>query len=389
MNDSETDFYKILGVDRNASADDIKKAFRHFSKQYHPDMQHGKSEAEKKAAEEMFKKGQAAYECLSDPEKRSAYDEYGIDGLRGHAQHSGFGDGMPDNLADFIRKHMRGFGFNPFGDEEEEQRRDPPSNLDPENGRTVRIQMKVNFDDVLYGAEKNFTMDKLDVCPVCHGHKCSGFAACSECHGTGIHQRVEGYTIFQSPCTRCNGSGFEMKDKCSNCNGTGRIQTSKEFKVKIPVGFPNGGILRVNGGGEAGLNGGKDGHLLIVVFSDNTDGVFTRQSDDSFNLETKLFIHPFMGVLGGKTIVLTPFGPEQIDIPPKTDNGKVITLRNNGIDHKGSLLAKVTYDMIDVDSITPDEKSYLDSVLQSTYNPKVYLKNFKEQLEKYENRNKQ
>ena len=227
----DTDFYKILEIDKNASDDEIKKAFRRFSKKYHPDMQHGKSDAEKKDAEEMFKKGQAAYECLSDPEKRKIYDEYGIEGLQGHAQQGGFSGGMPDGLAEFLRRHMGsfGFGFDPFGDDifggggsfnpfghAETHKRKAPSNMDPEDGKSFRIRMEVDLEDVIFGTEKEFTMDGFDVCPECHGKKCESYEECPDCGGAGMKQRIQGNTIFQTTCGRCNGTGFSIKNPCSD-----------------------------------------------------------------------------------------------------------------------------------------------------------------------------
>lgn len=393
MSNSETDFYKILGIEKNASESEIKSAFRKFSKKYHPDMQHGKSDAEKKEAEETFKQGQAAYECLSDPEKRKIYDEYGIDGLQGHAQRGGF-SGMGDGLADFLRRHMSsfGFGFNPFGgmdDDDDEsfnpfgrrqQKRKAPSNLDPEDGQSYRIRMEVDLEDVIFGTEKEFTMDGFDVCPECHGHKCDGYDECPDCDGQGMTQRIQGNMLFQSTCQKCGGSGYFPKNVCKKCNGSGRVQVKRQIKVKIPIGFPSGGTLRIKDAGAAGLNGGKNGSLFIIVNSKKSNEIFERLEPDGLDLGVNLYINPLMGAFGGDTFVITPFGTTSITIPEKTENGTVITLKNLGINKQGNLIVKIIYDMLDIDSLTEEEKEYWKSVLLTSNNPKQYLKNFKKQL---------
>lgn len=392
MPSEDTDFYKILDIDKNASEDEIKKAFRRFSKKYHPDMQHGKSDAEKKEAEETFKKGQAAYECLSDPEKRKIYDEYGIDGLRGHVQQGGFSGEMGDNLREFMKRHFGfswGFsdddeeGFNPFGNpfgRRQSKRRAPPSNLDPEDGQSYRIRMEVDLEDVIFGTEKEFTMDGFDVCPECHGKKCDGYDECPDCHGEGMTQRLQGNMLFQSTCGRCGGSGYFPKNVCKKCNGSGRIQVKRQIKVKIPIGFPSGGTLRIKDAGAAGLNGGKNGSLFIIVNSKKSNEIFERLEPDGLDLGVNLYINPLMGAFGGDTFVITPFGTTSITIPEKTENGTVITLKNLGINKQGNLIVKIIYDMLDIDSLTEEEKEYWKSVLLTSNNPKQYLKNFKKQL---------
>lgn len=362
---NDTDFYKILEIEKGASDDEIKKAFRRFSKKYHPDMQHGKSDAEKKEAEETFKKGQAAYECLSDPEKRKIYDEYGIEGLQGHAQQGGFSGGMPDGLAEFLRRHMGGFGFgfNPFGgmdDDDDEgfnpfghrqSKRKAPSNLDPEDGQSYRIRMEIDLEDVIFGAEKEFTMDGFDVCPECHGKKCDGYDECPDCHGQGMTQRISGNMIFRSTCGRCGGTGYFPKNVCKKCGGSGRVQVKRQIKVKIPIGFPSGGTLRIKDAGAAGLNGGKNGDLYIVVTT-KKHPIFRRNPEyGDLDLQIDLFVNPLTFVYGGNVSIPTPYEMLSERLFSGMRNGQTFKLNGYGMrrseNERGDLIVKLVFDTID------------------------------------------
>ena len=379
-----TDFYQLLGVERDVDDQALKKAWRKFSMKWHPDMQHDKSEEEKKQAEEMFKKGQAAYECLSDPEKRQIYDQYGEDGLNGHPQGGfhGFNGEMPHGMADFIRNHMRNFGFDFDEDSETARRTEPPDSNMPEDGKSFRIKMDVNLEDIIYGAEKEFTIDGFNVCPDCHGHNSKQFTICPDCNGSGMFQKIEGNTLFQTTCRRCQGSGYVVMPLCHTCNGFGRVKAKRDIKVKIPAGMPDGGQLRIKGGGVPGINGGQDGALFIIINTKNPTGLFKRINPDGFDLAVNLYINPLMGAFGGKTFVITPFGPKDITIPEKTENGKILTLPNLGINKQGTLYVNVVYDMLDIDALDKDEKEYWRMLLDTHNDPSYYLKNFKEQLKK-------
>ena len=386
----ETDFYKILGVDKNVDDAALKKAWRRFSMKHHPDMQHGKSDEEKKAEEDLFKKGQAAYECLSDPEKRRIYDEYGIDGLQGHAQQGGFSSGMSDGLADFIRKHMNGFSFggfdpfggddggwdfNPFGKSARNSKPKAPSNLDPEDGQSYRIKMAVDLEDVIFGTEKEFTMDGYDVCPECHGKKCESYEECPECHGNGMTQRIQGNMIFQSTCQRCHGSGFSAKNLCKKCNGEGRIKVKRQIKVKIPKGMPEGGQLRVRGGGVCGLNGGKTGDLFIIVTT-KEHPIFVREDD--LNLKIFVYVNPLISVFGGNVAIPTPYEMRTKYLSAGTKNGQNIVLKGCGIrteQAEGDLLVVVLYDEVSSRDFTDEEKDILKKAFETINSNKSSLTN--------------
>ena len=387
MNSSDVNFYNILGVDKNASEDEIKKAFRKFSKKYHPDMQHGKSDAEKKEAEEMFKKGQAAYECLSDPEKRKIYDEYGIEGLQGHAQQGGFSGGMGDNLRDFMQRHFGfswGFGdeddFNPFGRRKSYKR--APSNTDPEDGTSYRIKMEIDLEDVIFGAEKSFTMDGFNVCPDCHGHKCDGYEECQFCHGSGMNQKIQGNMIFQSTCQHCGGSGYSPKNICATCGGEGRIRAKRQYKVKIPKGMPEGGQLRVRGGGVPGVNGGTDGDLFIVITT-KKHPIFRRNPDyGDLRLEMDLYVNPMISFCGGYVSIPTPYEMKMQYLSAGVKNGQTIVLPEDGIrtdERSGPLVVHIIYDTINSGSLTQQEKDTLSAAYDVVSKNKDCLINSRQQ----------
>ena len=396
------DFYNVLGVDRNASDDEIKKAFRTFSKKYHPDMQHGKSDEEKREAEETFKKGQAAYECLSDPEKRKIYDEYGLDGLSGHAQEGGF-SGMPSGLADFIRRHMAGFGFNfGFGDDDEGfnpfggggrrgKKRRAPSNLDPEDGASYRIRMEVDLEDVIFGTEKEFTMDGSEVCPDCHGHKCDGYDECPDCHGSGMHQRIQGNMIFQTTCQTCDGSGYSAKNVCKKCGGNGRVKAKKQVKVKIPRGMPEGGQLRVRGAGIPGINGGENGDLYIVVTT-KKHPLFRRNPEyGDLRLEMDLYINPLIAAFGGNVSIPTPYEMKTQYLAAGVKNGQKIVIEDGGIKidgRCGPLVVTVIYDTLNTAYLSKEDKETLKSAYEIVSNNKNCMVNSRNQNDDLLNKTK-
>ena len=371
------DFYQILGVSKDATEDNIRKAYRKCAAQWHPDKFASKSDAEKKEAEEHFKQIGAAYECLKDPEKRAAYDQFGVEGLRG-GMNSG-GDGF-QNLNEFLKRHFAGFGFgfgndedgfNPFGGfhfsftdrNGRSSQRKAPSNTEPEDGRSYRLKAQVSLNDAIFGNDFTFEMKVQDECPECHGHKCAGYEKCPTCGGSGMSTQRRGMMVIQSTCSQCGGSGFTMKDPCKKCHGSGRVDMKRELKVKIPVGIANGEILRIKGQGDVGLNGGSNGDVFVTLEIGKSNGIFTRRGDRSLDLEVDCYIPPALGTLGGDWFALKPNGTEKITIKPNTMDGSVIELKNCGIDRKGSLFAKIVYDTVDYDQLSEGDKKILKEQL--------------------------
>lgn len=357
----ENDFYKILGVDKNVSQEDLKRAYRKFAMKYHPDHQHGKTDVKKKEAEETFKNGQAAYECLSDPEKRKIYDQYGIDGLKnGFNSAGGFSDGMSEGLAEFLRQRMGDFGFhfgmddmdfNPFA-HRENQKRKAPSNLDPEDGRSYRIRMQVDLEDVIFGNVREFEIIRSDVCPECHGRKCDGYEECPKCNGSGMFNRIQGNMIFQSTCQTCGGSGYVTKNTCKKCGGSGRVKAKNSIKLRIPVGCDEESQLRIRGAGEVGLNGGKTGDLLIEVTT-KEHPVFNRVS--KLDLQVDLFVNPLTTVYGGNVSIPTPYEMKTTYLHAGMKNGQKFRLNGYGIrkseNERGDLIVRLVFDTIDANQL--------------------------------------
>lgn len=371
---SRRDYYEVLGVSKNAASDEIKKAYRKLAVKYHPDKQTGKSEAEKKEAEEKFKEASEAYEVLSDSSKRSSYDQFGFDG----PSSGGFSGGM--DMAEFLRRHSgmfsSFFGGSPFEDDDfsaspfggfshRSARRPPPDAHQPENGRHVQISMPISFKESAFGCTKKFEIKLQKACPDCHGtglEKGAQYAECPVCHGSGMltqQQRTGfGISITQSPCSHCNGSGYTAK-QCKTCHGEKRVQDLKNIEVKIPAGTSDGQRLRCQGKGQCGVCGGEDGSLYINIKVKPSD-IFVRAQDqrgqDTLDVEIDSFpIDGITATLGGDVDVPTLHGMKKLTIPPQTENGTVFRIKDGGIKtdrQRGDVVVKVAvqpFTKLDVD----------------------------------------
>ena len=342
----EKDYYKILGVDKNASEQDIRKAFLKLSKKYHPDMQSGKTEQEKKEAEEKFKEINEANEILSNKEKREYYDNFGTVN-----QGSGFGAGGIDPREFFRRYHQGGFGmpgfdddfgFNPFG----RTHNSPPNPNAPKNGRHVEIQIKINLEDVLYGSNKDLEINVSDPCPNCHGTGAENgeMVKCPDCNGSGMKTTIRGNTIMQSTCPTCRGRGYSKKNKCPHCDN-GFINSVRKVNVNIPKGLDEGCVLRIRGEGEKGINGGQNGDIRIIV----TTAKHNLYERIKSNLVMDIYISPITSIIGGDIEVQTPWGLAKLNIPKGTEDGTTFRLKEQGIhktDSKGDLYVNVFIETI-------------------------------------------
>src|SRR5687768_8357910 len=272
-----TDPYKTLGVDKKASDDEIKKAYRKLARKYHPDTNQGD-----KAAEERFKEVQAAYAILSDPEKRKAYDSGG--GIFG----GGFAGGG------FGREGSAGGGFGGFGDILSDLfggaaggRAGAGRAQRPTRGRDLETEVHISFDQAMEGAQVPVAVPLSAPCPTCHGTGArpgTQPTVCSRCQGRGVEAESQGLFSISQPCRQCGGTGTEIKDPCSTCQGTGRTRQVKRYRVNIPAGVRDGSRVRLAGKGEAGLRGGPTGDLYAITRVGESP-IFMRKGD---NLEVEV-----------------------------------------------------------------------------------------------------
>lgn len=356
MNGGETeDLYKVLGVPRDASAADIKKAYRQLVRKHHPDANPGNREAE-----EQFKKINQAYEVLSDSNKRNQYDQFGTIGDMpgGGSPFEGFG-GMGDIFGDIFDSVFGGLGG---------RRRASPDA--PRRGSDLEMEVDVTLLEAATGAVKEFLIPRLDSCATCGGTGAKAGTspeACSRCGGRGqVESRQQtpfGQFVSLNTCPSCNGSGKIIRDKCPDCAGLGRVRTQHKVEVKIPPGVDTGTRLRITGEGEPGVNGGPSGDLYLAVsVQDHPD--FRREGGD---LHTGVVITFPQAALGCTVKVPTLYGDhELLDIPPGTQPGKVFTIRGEGVPRlrgprgKGDLFAHVTVDV--PTKLTEKERALLEEL---------------------------
>lgn len=358
---NKRDYYEVLGVSKNATDQEIKSAFRKLSLKYHPDRQSGKSNAEKKEAEEKFKEIAESYSTLSDKEKRANYDQFGFNGPQ---MNSGGFSGF--DMGDFMRRHGGMFssffgGGNPFGDDDFggmhfgggfSRKNAQPDPKQPENGRDMRLKINIPFKDSIFGKEREFTIDHAEVCPKCNGSGVknnSEVKECPHCHGSGmLEERIQhGFMmqISQGPCHYCNATGY-IFDKCSHCHGEKRIAKPKKIKVTIPAGIEVGQKLRVKGMGEVGTCGGQNGDLYLYINGIERSDIFERSG---LNLRLKWPISPIVASIGGKVDVLTPYGYEKMKVPYGTVSGDTIVLNGKGIKSNigiGNLIVEILVEPI-------------------------------------------
>jgi molecular chaperone DnaJ len=326
---TKQDYYELLGVSRKASVKDIRAAYRKLARKYHPDLNPGD-----KSAEEKFKQIQEAYEVLSDTKKRQMYDQFGfqVPGAGGVPPQGGeYGGGVPEDVHfDFGGFDFGGGGGASFRDlfsqffrgasaAQARQEREP--------GTDLEYQIDISFADAMHGAVKKISFTRLDVCNVCHGE---GFEPgddriCPVCHGKGQVTQVSGKMRFQVTCSRCGGMGH-LRTICKNCGGEGRVARVDTLEVRIPPGAQTGSRVRVAGRGNAGLHGGAPGDLYIITKVE-PHPFFERRGDD---LYTVVPITVPEASLGAKVDVPTIDGRAQVRIPPGTDSGKKLRLREKG-----------------------------------------------------------
>ncbi len=316
------DYYEVLGVDKNADADAIKKAYRLLAKKYHPDVNPGKE------SEDKFKEINEAYEVLSDPEKKAKYDQFGhaafdpTMGAGGAGGFSGFSGDFGD-IGDIFGSFFGG-GFGGGA-----QRRGGPV-----RGDDLGVRITISFEEAAFGVKKDITYNRIERCPDCSGSgaaKGSKPETCTECHGTGqkrVTQRMMGMA-FQSTvtCDSCRGTGKIIKDPCTNCRGTGYVKVSKKVNISIPAGIDDGNKIIQEGFGNDGRNGGPAGDLIIAI-SVKKHSIFNR---DGNNIFCEVPVSVTEAILGAEIQVPTLEGNEKYTIPEGTQPGTNFTIKSKGI----------------------------------------------------------
>ena len=318
--------YETLGVPKNASADEIKKAYRKLAREHHPDASGGD--------EARFKEIQGAYDLLSDPEKRQAYDAYGSTNGRPGFDFGGGGGGGPQ-FADFDLSDLFGGIFGGGGG-----RRGPV----PERGADVEAHTTLSFDAALNGAEVRVPVELETACHTCAGTGAEPGTAptvCPQCGGRGVVSDSQGLFSLSHPCPRCRGNGTIVEHPCRTCRGTGHERVTKNFNVKIRPGIKDNARIRVGGKGEPGRNGGPSGDLFVVVHVEPSP-LYTRRGDD---LIVDVPVGYADAALGASVDVPTPEGPISLKVPAGSQPGKLLKVKGRGAPRskggKGDLLARV------------------------------------------------
>ena len=319
------DYYEVLGLQKGATDEEIKKAYRACVKKYHPDLH-----PDDKECEEKMKEVNEAYECLSDADKKAKYDQFGFAGVDpsygagaggggGFSGFSGFGD-MGD-IGDIFSSFFGGGGFGGSS------RSNPNA---PRRGQDIQTYVTIDFMDACNGKKVN----RMEQCPDCHGTGSaagSGTDTCPDCHGTGYVKTAQrtplGMISSQRPCSRCGGKGKIITNPCSACHGAGRVSVSKTVNVTIPAGIDDGQTLQVRGQGHSGLNGGPAGDLHVTV-QVRPDPIFVR---DEYDIHTEIPITYGQAVLGSEVTVPCIDGKVKLTIPEGTQSGTVFRLRNKGV----------------------------------------------------------
>lgn len=354
MATTKQDYYDVLGVPRNASPEEIKKAFRQLAMKYHPDRN------KQKDAEARFKAINEAYEVLSDPERRAMYDRFGHAGAE----------------APYGARGFEGFGFGGFGDIFDAFFGGSTARRQgPRRGADIRKSVTLTFEEAAFGCEKTIEVTGHEPCSRCDGLRSepgSKPERCGNCGGAGEIRRVQhsvfGQFVNVATCERCGGEGRVITKPCRQCRGSGREKTTRRLQVKIPAGIDEGSQMRLSGEGEPGERGGPRGNLYLV-FTVQPDPRFQRDGDDLiYHLEVNIA----QAALGTTVEVPTLDGPEPLRIPAGTQSGELFVLRGRGVPHlrasgRGDLLVRVQ--VVTPKDLTPKQKQLLAELADALGTP--------------------
>ncbi len=353
---AKEDYYELLGVNREATEEELKKAYRKKAVQYHPDKNPGN-----KQAEEMFKKVSEAYEALKDPDKRAAYDRFG------HAAFAQGGAGRPGGAAgggfhdpfDIFREVFGGGGA---GGSIFEEFFGGGGSEGAHEGADLRYDIEITLEEAARGVEKEISFRKLAACDPCNGTGAepgSKRVTCPTCRGAGQVATSRGFFTVRQVCPACHGNGTRIEKPCRECRGEGRVNKTAKLNVRVPPGVETGSKLRSAGNGEAGINGGPAGDLYIVIHVKEHE-IFERQGDDLF---CEIPIKFTLAALGGTIEVPTLSGKASLKIPAGTQSGTTFRLKGRGMPglrsgHPGDQLARV---LVEVPThLTPDQRKKLE-----------------------------
>jgi molecular chaperone DnaJ len=378
---SKRDYYEILGVNKSASDDEIKKAYRKLAIKYHPD-----KNPDDKGAEDKFKEAAEAYEILSNPEKRQRYNQFGHAGVGGASQGGGGGFGGGMNMDDIFSQFGDIFGGGGFGGGSRNG-----GGRRVVRGSNLRIKVKLNLQEVAKGAEKKLKVNKFVSCGTCKGSgaKNGQFETCKLCNGSGVQVRTQqtflGAMQTQTTCSGCNGEGKTVKDKCNTCHGDGIVRAEEVITINIPAGVAEGMQLSVGGKGNAAPRGGINGDLLILIEEEE----HPELKRDGSNLFYDGYVSFADAALGTSIEIPTVDAKVKIKIEPGTQSGKVLRLKGKGLPDvnsygTGDLLVNIN--VWTPQTLTAEEKKILENLKDSKNfapNPNRKEKGFFDRMKEY------
>ncbi len=359
----QRDLYEVLGVERTVNANDLKKAFRAKAMEFHPDRNSAPDAADR------FKEVNRAYEVLSDPEKRSAYDRFG------HAAVDGATGAGPQGFEGFT--HFDGFGdiFDAFFGGNGRGGRGAGRRRGPARGADLRYNLRLTFEEAVFGTDKDIEFQRLERCAECGGKGAaagSELTTCPECNGQGeirrAQQSIFGQFVNVTACGRCQGEGRIIENPCATCRGSGRTKATRRISVKVPAGVDEGAQIRLTGEGEAGTRGGEAGNLYVVL-SVAAHERFERIED---HIVLDLPVNIAQATLGAKVTIPTLDGEMEFEVPPGTQSGEDFMIRGKGVPHlrstgRGDMVVRVT--VVVPEELTDEQRELLTRLAETMGTP--------------------